>query len=136
MTEDIVLTIPSSLVQEMKLPPDTIREELMSELAISLYQQGIITSAQACRLSGLERFQFEELLWKRQIPAHYSEEVIRDINNGTITIREVQNTRLVSRLCHEIHPGEAEVLVLATELDDPFLLLDDYDARNVANLSY
>jgi len=74
MTEDIVLTIPSSLAREMKLPPDTIREELLSELAVSLYQREIITSAQACRLSGLERYQFEELLWKRHIPVHYSEE--------------------------------------------------------------
>lgn len=74
MTEDIILTIPSSLVQEMKLPPDTIREEITNELALSLYQRGIITSAQACRLTGLDRFQFEELLWKRHIPVHYSEE--------------------------------------------------------------
>jgi len=58
----------------MKLPPDTIREELMSELAISLNQRGIITSAQACRLAGFDRYQFEDLLWKRQIPVHYSEE--------------------------------------------------------------
>lgn len=84
MTEDIVLTIPSSLAQEMKLPPDTIREELMSELAVSLYQRGIITSAQACSLSGLDRFQFEELLWKRQMPVHYSEEDLeKDIRYAT-----------------------------------------------------
>ncbi|NLL10319.1 MAG: UPF0175 family protein [Methanomicrobiales archaeon] len=74
MSEDIILVIPSYLAQNMKLPPDTIREELMSELAVSLYQRGIITSAQACRLAGFDRYQFEDLLWKRQIPVHYSEE--------------------------------------------------------------
>jgi predicted HTH domain antitoxin len=58
----------------MKLPPDTIREELMSELAVSLFKRGIITDAQASRLAGLDRYQFEELLWKRQITVHYSEE--------------------------------------------------------------
>jgi predicted HTH domain antitoxin len=84
MTKDIILTIPLSLAQEMKLPPDTIREELMSELAVSLYQQWIITAAQACRLSGLDRFQFEELLGKRQIPIHYSEEDLdQDIRYAT-----------------------------------------------------
>lgn len=84
MTEDIILTIPSSLAQEMKLPPDTIREELMSELAVSLYQRRIITAAQACTLSGLERFLFEELLWKRHIPVHYSEEDLeKDIRYAT-----------------------------------------------------
>lgn len=84
MTEDIVLTIPSSLAQEMKLPPDTIREELMIELAISLYQRGIITAAQACRLAGFDRYQFEEILWKRQIPVHYSEKDLdKDIRYAT-----------------------------------------------------
>jgi len=56
MSEDIILVIPSSLALDMKLPPDTIREELMSELAISLNQRGIITSALACRLAGLDRY--------------------------------------------------------------------------------
>ena len=84
MTEDIILTIPSSLAQEMKLPPDSIQEELMSELALSLYHRGIITAAQACRLAGLDRFQFEELLWKRQIPVHYSEvDLDKDIKYAT-----------------------------------------------------
>ena len=84
MTQDITLTIPSSIVQEMKLPPDTVQEELTNELALSLYQRGIITSVQACRLSGLDRFQFEELLWKRHIPLHYSDEDLdQDINYAT-----------------------------------------------------
>lgn len=84
MTHDITLTIPSSIVQEMKLPPDTVQEELTNELALSLYQRGIITSIQACQLSGLDRFQFEELLWKRHIPIHYSEEDLdQDIKYAT-----------------------------------------------------
>lgn len=84
MTEDIVLTIPSSLAQEMKLPPDTIREKLMSELAVSLYQRRIINASQACRLAGLDRFQFEDFLWKRQIPVHYyDEDLEKDIRYAT-----------------------------------------------------
>lgn len=68
----------------MKLPPDTIREELLSELAISLYQREIVTSAQACRLLGIERYQFEGLLWKRHIPVHYSDEDLdQDIRYAT-----------------------------------------------------
>ncbi|KAF5083108.1 UPF0175 family protein [Methanospirillum sp. J.3.6.1-F.2.7.3] len=84
MPDDITLTIPSSIVQEMKLPPDTVKEELTNELTLGLYQRGIITSAQACRLSGLDRFQFEELLWKRHIQLHYSEEDLeKDIKYAT-----------------------------------------------------
>lgn len=61
-----------------------------------------------------------------------SDEVISCIDNGIITVRNVQNTRLISSLCHEIHEGEAEVIALAMECNDPFLLLDDHDARRVA----
>lgn len=46
----------------------------MIELAVSLFKRRIITAAQACRLAGFDRYQFEEILWKRQIPAHYLEE--------------------------------------------------------------
>lgn len=73
LTSDIILTIPGSLVQEMKLPPDTVKKELQNELAVCLYHRGLLTSAQACRLSGLDRYQFEELLWKRKTPVHYSD---------------------------------------------------------------
>ncbi|MFH0968499.1 MAG: UPF0175 family protein [Methanobacteriota archaeon] len=87
LTNDIILTIPGSLVQEMKLPPDTAKEELLNQLAICLYQRGIFTSAQACRLSSFERYQFEDLLWKRKIPVHYSEEDLnRDIEYAQETV--------------------------------------------------
>lgn len=45
----------------------------------------------------------------------------------------MKNTPLVQSLCHEIHLGEAEVIALALECDDPFLLLDDHDTRHVAD---
>jgi predicted HTH domain antitoxin len=62
MTHEITLTIPGSLVQEMKLPPDTAKEELLNELAICLYRRKILTWTQVCWLSGLERDQFKDLL--------------------------------------------------------------------------
>lgn len=68
-----------------------------------------------------------------------SEEVIQAIHDGVITVHEVKNTPLIISLCHEIHRGEAEVIGLALECDNPILLLDDFDARHVAErfgLSY
>nr|WP_319537667.1 DUF3368 domain-containing protein [uncultured Methanospirillum sp.] len=61
------------------------------------------------------------------------EEVLQGVKNGEISLRDVQNTRLVSSLCHEIHRGEAEVIALGVECDDAFLLLDDHDARHIAD---
>lgn len=68
-----------------------------------------------------------------------SEEVIQAIHDGIITVHDVKNTPLVFSLCHEIHQGEAEVIALALECDDPLLLLNDHDTRHVAErfgLSY
>ncbi|WP_367278992.1 UPF0175 family protein [Methanospirillum sp.] len=53
-------------------------------MALSLYQRGNITSAQVCRLSGLDRYQCEELLWKQQISAHYTKDDLdQDIRYAT-----------------------------------------------------
>jgi predicted HTH domain antitoxin len=62
MTHEINLTIPGSLVQEMKLPPDMVKEERLNNLAVCLYHRRILTWTQACRLSGFERDQFKDLL--------------------------------------------------------------------------
>lgn len=62
-----------------------------------------------------------------------SKEVLLGMEKGEISVRDVNNTRLVSSLCHEIHQGEAEVIALAIECDNSFLLLDDHDARCVAD---
>jgi len=74
VTADIVLTIPSSVVETMRLPPDDIKSELVKELALALYSRGIITSAQACTLTGISRWEFDHLLFTRKVPVHYSRE--------------------------------------------------------------
>lgn len=88
----------------------------MSELAVSQYQREIITSAQACQLPELERYQF-----------------LLGVKTGEISLRDVANTRLVTSLCHEIHQGEAEIIALGVECDEALLLPDDHDARHIAD---
>lgn len=64
---------------------------------------------------------------------HGSQEITTGIERGDIMVHEIINTRLSLSLQNEIHPGEAEVIVLALELDRSILLLDDHDARIVAS---
>ncbi len=45
--------------------------ELGQELAIFLYQREKLTLAQASRLAGLSRLQFQHLVASQQIPIHY-----------------------------------------------------------------
>lgn len=58
------------------------------------------------------------------------EDVIQAILYGTIAVHDENNTSLLVSFCHEIHQGEAAVIDLALECDEPFLLLNDHDARH------
>jgi predicted HTH domain antitoxin len=71
-------------VENLRLPPENIEEELKRELALVLYQRGILSSAKACKLAGLTRWEFEELLGKRKIRRHYTEmDLEEDIEYAT-----------------------------------------------------
>jgi predicted HTH domain antitoxin len=70
----LVLKIPGDVVDALRLPPDEVSTELRKELALALYQRGILSSGKACSLAGLTRWEFEELLGRRKIPRHYTQE--------------------------------------------------------------
>ncbi len=46
-------------------------EEFKQEIAIFLFEKNKLTLAQASRLAGISRLQFQHLLASRQIPVHY-----------------------------------------------------------------
>lgn len=70
----LVLKIPGDVVDALRLPPDEVDAELHKELALALYQRGVLSSGKACRLAGMTRWEFEELLGQRKILRHYTEE--------------------------------------------------------------
>ena len=67
------LKIPEDVVNALRVPPDDVEAELYKELALALYQRGVLSSGKAASLSGLTRLQFEELLGHRKIKRHYGE---------------------------------------------------------------
>ncbi|NOZ57987.1 MAG: UPF0175 family protein [Euryarchaeota archaeon] len=75
---EVVLRIPGDVVENLRLPPENIEEELKRELALVLYQRGLLSSAKACKLAGLTRREFEELLGKRKIRRHYTEKDLEE----------------------------------------------------------
>jgi len=56
MTE-VILKVPTDIVDAIRLPPDVIHAELQKELALALYKRGILSSGKACALSGLSRWE-------------------------------------------------------------------------------
>ena len=71
MTE-VILKVPTDIVDAIRLPPDVIHAELQKELALALYKRGILSSGKACALAGLSRWEWIEILGKRKVSRHYN----------------------------------------------------------------
>jgi len=81
---DITIMVPFDVVSALRLPPDTIQTELQHELALALYQRGILSSGKACALAGVNRWEWEALSGAGKIPRHYTdEELNQDIAYAT-----------------------------------------------------
>ncbi|MDG6996873.1 MAG: UPF0175 family protein [Nitrososphaerota archaeon] len=72
------LIIPDSVLQAIRLPEKRIQSELLKELAISLYDQGILSFGKARELAQLGKYEFGKLLGEREVSRHYGEEDLDD----------------------------------------------------------
>ena len=70
--------IPEHIKSAMRLPPDEIEKRLRIELALRLYEKGIVSLGVARKIAGLTKWEFLELLAKEKIPIHYGEEELRE----------------------------------------------------------
>ena len=75
---ELILKIPEDVMDALRLPPDEVETELRKELALALYQRGVLSSGKACALAGMTRWEFEEILGKRQIRRHYIEKNLKE----------------------------------------------------------
>jgi predicted HTH domain antitoxin len=68
------LDIPESIAKSLKLPACEVEPRLRAELAVALYAQGILPFGKAHELAELSGVGFADLLARRDIPRHYTEE--------------------------------------------------------------
>ena len=59
--------IPDEIVQATRMS----EAELRQEIAVLLFQKDKLTLAQASRLAGMNRLQFQHLIASRQLAVHY-----------------------------------------------------------------
>lgn len=69
----LTLEIPGEVLEAMKLPRGEVEKELRKELALALYQRGVLSLGKARALAQMTRWEFEELLGQRGILRHYTE---------------------------------------------------------------
>ncbi len=74
----LVLEIPEAVLAALRLPPGEIEQELRQELALALYQRQVLSLGKARELAQVTRWEFEELLGRRQVPRHYTAEDLQE----------------------------------------------------------
>jgi len=82
MSQYIALEIPREVLHATRMTPD----ELRSELAVSLFQQGKLSFGKARELTGLSIWAFQQILGSRDIPIHYDE---NDFADDIRTLRDL-----------------------------------------------
>ncbi len=73
--------IPEDVLASIKIPEEDMEKVLKVELAIALYQRGIISLGKARKMAEMDKWEFLEELGKRKISPHYTEKELKeDIN--------------------------------------------------------
>lgn len=72
------LEIPSEVLAAVKLPPEEVEKEFRKELALALYQRGVLPLGKARVLAQMTRWEFEQLLADRRISRHYTDADLDD----------------------------------------------------------
>lgn len=79
----ISLEIPTEILGAARLPPKEMEREFRKELALALYQRGVLPLGKARLLAQMTRWEFEELLGQRRILRHYTDmDLKEDIQYG------------------------------------------------------
>ena len=74
----IRLEIPDSIAQAMRMPAADQEQQLLVELAVALYAQGVLSFGKARELAQMDRFAFSQLLGRRHVPRHYDTQDLQD----------------------------------------------------------
>lgn len=70
--ETIQLEIPKQIVLSLKIPPAQAQQRLREEFAAYLYAEGFLSFGKARELARLSKWEFAEVLGRKQIPRHYT----------------------------------------------------------------
>jgi predicted HTH domain antitoxin len=66
----LTLEIPEDVVDAARLPAAELERESRRELAVALYQRGVLPLGKARVLARMTRWEFEELLGQRGVERH------------------------------------------------------------------
>ena len=76
--EGITIKIPEEIIHTMKLPRSQVKNYLMTDIAASLYQQGILSFGKARQLCKMSKWEFQKELGTRKIERHYEKKNLQE----------------------------------------------------------
>lgn len=111
-------------------------------------QKIVCNASPIINLSKINKLDLIEKLYKKIIipGAVFKELIVRGhdkenipaikslIDNNIIYVQEVQSNALVRALEKDLDPGESEAIALAAEINAEFIILDERDARETAEI--
>lgn len=78
--DKLTLELSADLLEALRLPPEEQEKRLQQELAVRLYQKGLLAFGKARQLAGMTKWQFSFLLGEEGIPRRYDlEELDEDL---------------------------------------------------------
>ena len=86
---DIVIEIPKDILRSMKVPEKELPDRLKIELALRLYQSGVLTFGKARSLAGMTKWDFQSLLGKEGIHRRYD---VQDLEKDLSTLERLNGS--------------------------------------------
>jgi hypothetical protein len=85
----LVLEIGPDVLEAVRLPPDRVADELRREFAVFLVREGLLASAKARELAGMDRLAFEDLLARRGVAWEgTADDVLGDVEGARDVLEE------------------------------------------------
>jgi predicted HTH domain antitoxin len=82
----LILEMPRDVVHALRLPPAEQGTRLQQELAIRLYQKGLLSFGKARELAGLNKWEFHNLLGEEGVIRTYD---IEDLSEDLATLEQL-----------------------------------------------
>ncbi|RKY81775.1 UPF0175 family protein [candidate division KSB1 bacterium] len=83
----VVLKIPKEITRSMKLPEKELPQRLKIELAVRLYQVGVLTFGKARELAGMSKWEFQFLLGQEGVLRRYD---VEDLEKDLFTLEKLE----------------------------------------------
>jgi predicted HTH domain antitoxin len=84
--EKYYVEIPEDTIKALGIPKKEVSSIIRRELAVYLFEKGMLSFGQARRLAGLSVWDFLDLLRKREVGLHYD---IAELEEDLKTLREI-----------------------------------------------